>query len=127
MDELLPLLVAHLLSRDELTAALEAAIEGSIAFLPLEEEPSADGTHALEIDVPWWNGPVVVLAELAGEPSGGLFPLALRPLGDDGADDLRALLAAESDIASERVAVDVDVAPVSMSMATISIWYFGST
>jgi len=119
VDELLPLLVAHLLSRDELTAALEAAIEGSIAFLPLEEEPSADGTHALEIDVPWWNGPVVVLAELAGEPSGGLFPLALRPLGDDGADDLRALLAAESDIASERVAVDVDVAPVSMSMAVV--------
>ncbi|MEP7123445.1 MAG: protein kinase, partial [Byssovorax sp.] len=119
MDELLPLLVAHLLNRAELTAALEAAIEGTLAFLPLEEPPSERGTHALEIDVPWWSTPVVVLAELAGKPSGGLFPLALRPLGDDGAADLEALLAAESEVDPQRVAVEIDVAPVSISMAVV--------
>jgi serine/threonine-protein kinase len=123
VDELLPLLVAHLLSRSELTAALEAAIEGTLAFLPLEEAPSADGVHALEIDVPWWTRPVVVLAEPAGLPSGGLYPLALRTLSDESAGDLLALLAAESEVAKERVDVDADVeaeaAPASRSMAVV--------
>lgn len=117
MDELLPLLVAHLLSRSELISALEAAIEGTLAFLPLEEGPSASGIHALEIDVPWWSGPVVVLAEPAGEPSEGLFPLALRPLGDEGADDLKALLAAESEAEPEPVVIEVG--PVSTPMAVV--------
>ena len=119
MDELLPLLVAHLLSRSELTAALEAALDGSLAFLPLEEAPSADGVHALEIDVPWWTRPIVVFAEPAGLPSGGLYPLALRPLSEEGAGDLLALLAAESEVAPAHVDVDVEAAPVSRSMAVV--------
>lgn len=109
----MPVLVAHLVSRAELTAAIEAAIEGTLAFLPLEEGPSADGPHALELDLPWWDGPVVVLAEPAGEPSDGLFPLLLRPLGDHGADDLQALLASEEDAEPEHVAVEIEVAPAS--------------
>ena len=117
MDELLPLLVAHLLSRAELITALEAALEGTLAFLPLEEAPTADGVHALEIDVPWWSGPVVVLAEPAGMPSGGLYPLLIRPLTDESAGDLLALLVAESDDAPEHV--DVEAAPASLSMGVV--------
>ena len=117
MDELLPVLVAHLVSRSELHAVLEAAIEGGLAFVALDEAPAGPGTHALELDLPGWDAPIVVLAEPAGEAACGLYPLALRPLGDDGEDALRAVLLGES--APDPQQISIEVAPAADPMAIV--------
>jgi serine/threonine-protein kinase len=115
VDELLPVLVAHLLSRAELTNAIEAVLERTLAFVPLDEAPLGAWPHALEIHLPWWSRPLVVLAEPAGEPSMGLFPVLLRPLDDGATEELEALLLVEADEMDAEIDVETAVDAVAAS------------
>jgi serine/threonine-protein kinase len=108
VDELLPVLVARLLDRSELVNIVETALDRGLSFVALEEAPETEGPHALELYAPGRDEPVVVMAEPAGEPSGGLFPLVLQPFGGSSEDELVAVLAEESEPAeAHQVQVEV--------------------
>jgi serine/threonine-protein kinase len=93
VDELLPVLVARVANRDEAVPALEAALRSGIAFVALDEPPSYEGPHALELHVPEWTEPVLLVAEPAGDPLGHEHPLSLRPFAPEHEEVLIALLA----------------------------------
>jgi serine/threonine-protein kinase len=93
VDELLPVLVARVTRRDDALPAIEAALRQGLAFLRLDEPPSYEGPHALELHVPEWTEPVLLVAEPAGEAVGGEYPLALRPFAPEHVEALVALLA----------------------------------
>jgi serine/threonine-protein kinase len=93
VDELLPVLVARVSNRREAVPALEAALRRGLAFLILDEPPSYDGPHALELHVPEWTEPVLLMAEPAGDPLGNEYPLALRPFAEEHVEVLAGLLA----------------------------------
>jgi serine/threonine-protein kinase len=93
VDELLPVLVARVARANGAVPEIEAALRHGIAFVALEEPPSYDGPHALELHAPEWNEPLVLLAEPEGQPFGGQYPLRLKPLTEEHQLALVALLA----------------------------------
>lgn len=94
----MPVLVTRLPDRRALARLLRAALRHEIAQVPLTEAPR-QGTHTLDLRVVG-SPPVSLLAELAGAPQNGQFPLRLRPLHRAQAAELYALLEA-GDPASE--------------------------
>jgi serine/threonine protein kinase len=107
VDPSLPVLVTRLPDRSALTRLLRAALRHEIAQVPLSEAPRA-GTHTLDLRLS--GAPSVsLLAEPAGAPLNGNFPLRLRPLHRAQAAELYALLEAEN--ASTESMRPVDTAP----------------
>jgi serine/threonine-protein kinase len=93
VDELLPVLVARVASRNETVPAIEAALRHGAVFLRLDEAPSYDGPHVLEIHTPDLTEPLLFLAEPAGDPIGHEHPLLLKPFAPEHEEVLMALLA----------------------------------
>ena len=93
VDELLPVLVARLANRNETVPAIEAALRHGVAFLALEEAPSYEGPHVLEIHTPDLTEPLLFLAEPAGDALGHEHPLLLEPFAPEHEEVLLALLA----------------------------------
>jgi len=93
VDSSLPVLVTRLPDKRALARLLRAALRHEVAPVALIEAPR-QGTHTLDLRV---NGSpsVSLLAELAGAPTNGHFPLRLRPLHRAQAAELYALLEAE--------------------------------
>ncbi|HSO40970.1 MAG TPA: protein kinase [Labilithrix sp.] len=90
MDPSLPVLVTRLADRSALTRLLRAALRHEIAQVELSEIPRS-GPHTLDLRLA--GSPAVsVLAEPAGAPQNGHFPLRLRPLHRAQAAELYALL-----------------------------------
>jgi serine/threonine-protein kinase len=87
-------LVTRLPDRRALARLLRAALRHEIAQVALTEAPRP-GTHTLDLRVPG-SPPVSLLAEAAGAPVNGQFPLRLRPLHRAQAAELYALLEAEN-------------------------------
>ncbi|MBS2019981.1 MAG: protein kinase [Deltaproteobacteria bacterium] len=78
---LLPIIVADLADAGavaELTAIAEAR---GIALVPLMNAPGDATDHVLEVLVPGQERPALFVARPMGPPTGGAFPLALRPHG----------------------------------------------
>ncbi len=118
MDELLPVLVARLHDRSELVAVIETALDHGLTFVALEEPPESEGPHALELYSPERDEPVLVMAEPAGEASGGLYPLVLQPFGGSSEEELIAVLAEEIEHESVQVEVVQQTAePAEVSLA----------
>ncbi len=92
VDEIPLLLVARLLDLVEVQAVVDAALRGRVALVPLEDPPLSGEKHALVVHAPGLPEPIVLNAVLAGEPTGGLFPLTLSPTGDDQVAVLKKLL-----------------------------------
>jgi eukaryotic-like serine/threonine-protein kinase len=84
-----PLLVAELADRAEVCTLVEAALEETVAFVHLSELPTTDAEHLIELRSPDLSGPVPLFAIPAGEASGGLVPLLLRPRSPEHAPALR--------------------------------------
>ncbi len=93
MDELLPVLVTRLARANSAVPEIEAALRHGIAFVVLDEPPSYDGPHALELHAPEWTEPLVLLASPEGQPMGKRFPLRLAPIVEEEQLALVALLA----------------------------------
>ena len=90
MNASLPVLVTQLRDRRSLTRLLRAALRHEVAQVELTETPRS-GQHTLDLRLA--GSPAVsVLAEPAGAPQNGHFPLRLRPLDRAQAAELYALL-----------------------------------
>jgi serine/threonine protein kinase len=89
----LPVLVTRLPDRRALAQLLRAALRHEVVRVALTEAPRP-GTHTLDLRVTG-SPSVSVLAETAGAPHDGHFPLLLRPLHRAHAAELYALLEAE--------------------------------
>ena len=87
------MLVARLADRRALTRLLRAALRHEIAPVPLAEAPRP-GQHTLDLRLAGALA-VSLLAEPAGAPRNGQFPLRLRPLHRAQAAELYALLEGE--------------------------------
>lgn len=94
VDSSLPVLVTRLSDRRALARLLRAALRHEVAQVPLEEAPR-QGTHTLDLRVTG-SPSVSLLAEPAGAPQNGHFPLRLRPLHRAQAAELYALLEGEN-------------------------------
>jgi eukaryotic-like serine/threonine-protein kinase len=92
MDELLPVLVSRLPHRGLVAPVVEAALGHQVVWLPLDEAPSYDGPHALEVHLSAWKEPLLLLAEPAGAPDGAQFPLRVSPFNAETEGTLLALL-----------------------------------
>ncbi|MDB4996129.1 MAG: serine/threonine protein kinase, partial [Myxococcaceae bacterium] len=88
----MPALTARLDDGPELAAALRAALEGEVAYLPLEDPPFEQTTYALEIHVPGAESTFLLLADPTGLARNGAFPLRLRPFDEEQARRLRQIL-----------------------------------
>jgi serine/threonine-protein kinase len=93
MDELLPVLVSRLPHRGLMAPVVEAALGHGVAWLPLDEAPSIEGPHVLELHLPGGKEPVLLIAEPAGAPRGVEFPLTVQPYNDETEGHLLAILA----------------------------------
>ena len=84
------MLVTRVSDRKALTRLLRAALRHEVAQVTLTEAPRA-GQHTLDLRLAG-SPNVSVLAEPAGAPNNGLFPLRLRPLHRAQAAELFALI-----------------------------------
>ena len=90
VDSSLPVLVTRLPNRRALAQLLRAALRHEVAQVPLAETPR-NGTYTLDLRVTG-SPSVLLIAESAGAPLNGHFPLRLRPLHSTQAAELYALL-----------------------------------
>lgn len=74
--------MAELFDRAEVADLVQAALDGSIAFVPLIKLADIEGPTPLELHAPGLSSPIVLLAEIAGEPAGDMFPVVLFPLAE---------------------------------------------
>jgi hypothetical protein len=88
----LPVLVSRLPDRAELARLLRAVLRHEVAHVALAEAPRVDAVHALELQISGL-APLSVLAEPAGNPREGRFPLRLSPRGPAQAAALERLIA----------------------------------
>lgn len=89
MRALLPVITTRRPDRRDRGYLAWVAVAGEIAHLPLETAPIDASTHVLEIYVEGFEEPLVVLADPAGAPDEGGFPLRLQPLDEAHAESLR--------------------------------------
>ncbi len=87
-DELLPVLTVALFDRAEIEGLVMSALDGSMALVPLTELLDEGGTYVLELCSPDRARPVRLQGVLAGDPSGGMAPMFLKPLDSQNADEL---------------------------------------
>ena len=90
VDSSLPVLVTRLPNRKAFAQLLRAALRHEVAQVPLAETPR-NGTYTLDLRVTG-SPSVLLIAESAGSPQNGHFPLRLRPLHSTQAAELYALL-----------------------------------
>ncbi|HVJ88823.1 MAG TPA: hypothetical protein VM580_03405, partial [Labilithrix sp.] len=96
MDASLPVLVSKLPDRRELARLVRAALRHEVAQVELTRGPQRAEAHALDIHVVG-HPPLALLAEPAGAPENGQFPLRLKPLYRAQAAQLYALLEASTE------------------------------
>jgi serine/threonine-protein kinase len=116
VDSSLPVLVTRLPNRRALAQLLRAALRHEVAQVPLAETPR-NGTYTLDLRVSG-SPSVLLIAESAGSPQNGHFPLRLRPLHRTQAAELYALL--EGDNASAQQTPQESLAPGSPPPDTIA-------
>jgi serine/threonine-protein kinase len=95
VDASLPVLVTRLPDRRALARLVRAALRHEVAQVRLAEAPQQAQPHTLDLRVSG-SPPVSLLAEPAGAPQNGHFPLRLRPLHRAQAAELYALLESEN-------------------------------
>lgn len=89
------MLVSRLRDRRALTRLVRAALRHEVAQVELTRGPQRAEAHTLDLHVVG-QPPLALLAEPAGAPQNGHFPLRLRPLYRAQAAQLYALLEAEN-------------------------------
>ncbi len=89
------MLVSRLPDRRALTRLVRAALRHEVAQVELTNGPQRADPHTLDLHVAG-QPPLALLAEPAGPPQNGQFPLRLRPLYRAQAAQLYALLEAEN-------------------------------
>ena len=89
------MLVSRLADRHALALLVRAALRNEVAQVELDAGPQRPEAHTLDLHVSG-QPPLALLAEPAGNPKNGAFPLRLRPLYRAQAPQLYALLAAEN-------------------------------
>ena len=89
------MLVSRLPDRHALALLVRAALRNEVAQVELDAGPQRAEAHTLDLHVSG-QPPLALLAEPAGNPQNGTFPLRLRPLYRAQAPQLYALLAAEN-------------------------------
>ncbi|MEZ4307111.1 MAG: protein kinase [Polyangiaceae bacterium] len=90
-NALLPVVTVSLFDRSEVEGLVMSALDGSMALVPIPDA-LAEGTYILELCSPDRPRPLMLAGELAGEPSGGMCPMFLKPIDSDNAEDLLAFL-----------------------------------
>ncbi|MBK8258461.1 MAG: serine/threonine protein kinase [Polyangiaceae bacterium] len=90
-NTLFPIVTVSLFDRSEIEGLVMSALDGSMALVPIPEELTA-GSYILELSSPDRARPLLMLGELAGDPSGGMCPMFLKPIDGDNADELIAFL-----------------------------------
>ncbi len=100
------MLVTRLPDRRALARLLRAALRHEVAQVPLTEAPR-QGTHTLDLRLTG-SPSVSLLADPAGAPTNGNFPLRLRPLHRAQAAEIYALLEADN---AGSDAMPVDTSP----------------
>jgi serine/threonine-protein kinase len=95
VDSSLPVLVSRLPDRHALALLVRAALRNEVAQVALDAGPQRAEAHTLDLHVSG-QPPLALLAEPAGNPLNGAFPLRLRPLYRAQAAQLYALLASEN-------------------------------
>ena len=107
------MLVSRLPDRRALTRLVRAALRHEVAQVELTRGPQKAEAHTLDLHVVG-QPPLALLAEPAGAPQNGHFPLRLRPLYRAQAAQLYALLEAEN------VSVDgpPDTSPIPTATAS---------
>ena len=104
------MLVSRLPDRRELARLVRAALRHEVAAVHLAAGPLRAEAHALDLHVVG-SPPLALLAEPAGAPENGHFPLRLRPLYRGQAAQLYALLQAEN-VPMEQLAATVELTPL---------------
>ena len=105
------MLVSRLPDRRALTRLVRAALRHEVAQVELTRGPQKAEAHTLDLHVAG-QPPLALLAEPAGAPQNGHFPLRLRPLYRAQAAQLYALLEAEN--------VPVDGPPDTAPLPTVT-------
>jgi serine/threonine-protein kinase len=95
VDSSLPVLVSRLPDKRALTRLVRAALRHEVAQVDLTHGPQKAEAHTLDLHVAG-EPPLALLAEPAGAPRNGRFPLRLRPLYRAQAAQLHAFLEAEN-------------------------------
>ena len=93
------MLVTRLPDRRALAQLLRAALRHEVAQVALAETPR-HGTYTLDLRVTG-SPPVLLIAESAGSPQNGHFPVRLRPLHRTQAAELYALLEGDGAMSSQ--------------------------
>ncbi len=96
----MPVLVTRLPDRSSLARLVRAALRHEVAQVALAEAPRKAQAHTLDLRVEG-TPTLALLAEPAGAPQNGHFPLRLRPLHRAQAAQLYALLEAENVLLTE--------------------------
>lgn len=77
------MLVAELFDQNEVAGLVQAALDETVALVPLAAGPSSPGAFTLLLRAPGMAEPLMLRAELAGEEMGGMYPLLLlRPASE---------------------------------------------
>ncbi len=119
------MLVTRLTDRRALTRLVRAALRHEVAEVHLAEGPRQAQPHTLDLHFSGANA-VSLLAEPAGVPQNGSFPLRLRPLHRAQAAELYALLEAEHVSESEPVGV-FSVSPDTLSQGPRTLAFEGDS
>jgi eukaryotic-like serine/threonine-protein kinase len=85
-------IVAELFDEAEVADLVQAALEGDIAFVPLSGR-LGEAPEPIELVAPGLGRSVRLMAELAGEACGGMFPVLLRPMDASHGPPLRDFVA----------------------------------
>ncbi|MBI5534192.1 MAG: serine/threonine protein kinase [Deltaproteobacteria bacterium] len=96
-----PVIVCRLLDVQEMRGIAEAALEESIALLSLNTPPP-DGEFVIELHAPG-SRPVLLSAQVSGEPSDGMCPIRLRPFDDEHYGQLLAFVCGTESAATQPV------------------------
>jgi serine/threonine protein kinase len=86
-DEM-PVLTVSLFDRAEIEGLVFAALDGSVALVPVSNVPDGAASVILELRSPDRPRSLMLAGELAGEPSEGMCPMFLKPVDSDNADEL---------------------------------------
>ena len=86
------MLIATLLDQAEVLQVVAAALRGTVALVPLDQEPEAGQAQVIELRASGLAIPIVLLGRLEGEPVAGMYPVRFKPLSGSHASDLRAFL-----------------------------------
>jgi serine/threonine protein kinase len=90
VPEAVSAITAELFDRAEVADLIEAALEGNIAFVPLSADPG-EARVPVDLVAPGMSQPITLLAQVAGENCGGMYPVLLTALDDRQERRLRSI------------------------------------